>query len=484
MQRLEDINTADISDGRLLVRLRDGHGDSFGELVDRHRAAAMSVARRALPGDAASAEDAVEDAVAATLSAIRNGHGPELDFRPYFLAATRTAAIRISGRRLATSSSKDTRFTDGSEFATVEAAHELTVLNECFHRLRPAWRHVLWQVDVDGVPSPTVADQLGVSRRAVDAVCQRARRHLARDYVAHLLPVDTDGGVCASLQHQLSDYGLGMAAPDSGQLLESHLDQCPSCSARVAAVRRLPEQLPAVMPPAAVGVWKLLASLFISGGSASLSAIGVACVVVVAPIMVSDQPAVRSQSVIDSRAEGPTNGDVPEHTQSPATLGSRASSRTLSGAQVGEAPLTSLAAPASPAAVGIPAFDIVDELGGTLPGVDVVMLQPGVEAVITVAAPGVSTQSNVSIDPETGAVRVTLPLVVTTPITTIALDLGVDLTNGAAEVNVVTNITVPVLQLPLPTVSIVAPLPSLTLPAVTLPTVTLPAITLPDLHLF
>ena len=113
------------------------------------------------------------------LSAIRNGHGPDVDFRPYFLAATRTAAIRISGRRLPTAASTDTWATDGSEFATAESAREFTVLNECFHRLRPAWRHVLWKVDVDGVPSPTVADQLGVSRRAVDAVCQRARRHLA-----------------------------------------------------------------------------------------------------------------------------------------------------------------------------------------------------------------------------------------------------------------------------------------------------------------
>ena len=487
MLRLEELSTSEISDGQLLVRLRQGHDDSFAELIRRHRTAAMSVARRALPGDLASAEDAVEDAIAATLRAIRNGSGPAVDFRPYFLAATKTAAMRICGRRLPTSPATDTQSTDQSEFATAESAHEFAVLNECFHRLRPAWRQMLWQVDVDGIPSPAVADQLGVSRRAVDAVCQRARRHLARDYVAHLMPVGAGAAACASLQDQLSDFGLGLASATDAELLQSHLEHCPACAARVEAVRRLPEQLPAVVPPVAVGMWKLLASLFISGGAASLSAVGVAVVVVVTPMVVTDQPAIASRITIDSQAEGPADRSPGDSPATPApegqALGSRAAT-TRTADQGGQSPLTSLL-DQKPPAVGLPGVPnlpgvadpdvLLDELGNVVPGVDVAVGPEGVD--VSVGDLGVSVQPNVAIDPTTGAVQVSVPLAVTTPITTIAIDAGVNLNSGGAEVNLVTNITVPVVQIPVPTVSIAVTLP-------TLPPITLPPITLPDLRLF
>jgi RNA polymerase sigma factor (sigma-70 family) len=465
MLRIDHFDTTDVSDGQLLVRLRQGHDDSFAELVGRHRAAAMAIARRALPGDAASAEDAVEDAIAATWRAIRNGNGPDADFRPYFLAATRTAALRISGRRLPTASSTDVLATDGSEYATVEAAHELSVLNECFHRLRPAWRQVLWQVDVDGVPSPAVADQLGVSRRAVDAVCQRARRHLARDYVAHLLPLGADAMACASLQHQLSDYGLGLASDGNGELLQSHLDHCSACAARVDAVRRLPEQLPAVTAPAAVGAWKLLASLFISGGAAGVSAVGVACVVVLAPVVAFDQPFARTPVSLEGRADASLDGAVPDATAVPSSL--RAEVADGAAAQGDRSPLDSIAA-TSPAAETATA-ETATGLDVTLPGVDVEVSPTGIDVDVSAGPVGVSIAPEVSLDPGAGTVQASVPLVVTTPITTIAVDIGAAVSDEGVDVHVSTNLTVPLLEVPLPTVSIVVTLPTLPTPTVTLP---------------
>jgi len=474
MLRTDDNNTLDLTDGQLLVRLRQDHNDSFAELVGRHRSAAMSVARRVLPGDAASAEDAVEDAIAATLTAIRHSHGPDVDFRPYFLAATRTAAIHISCRRLQTGESTDTWATDGSEFATAESAREFSVLDECFGRLRPAWRQVLWQVDVDCVPSPVVADRLGVSRRAVDAVCQRARRHLARDYVAHLIPVASGEASCASLQHVLCDYGLGMASQTNGELLESHLEHCPPCAARVQAVRRLPEQLPGVLPPAAVGVWKLLASLFIGGGAASVSAVGVACLVVVAPMVASDSTPTQPPTVIDDVAAPSSAIDQPTHT---AGVAPEATSPIMSG---GSSPLVAISSPAEGAVV-VPLIDPARE--NTPSGVEVAVTQPGVASQVTTGPVGVNPQPGVSIDPNTGAVQVSVPLAVTTPLTTIAIDVELEVSNGGVQVNVSTDLTVPVLDVTVPTVSIAVPLPPISLPLVTLPTVTLPTVTLPGLHL-
>lgn len=465
MLRLDEVNTTNVTDGHLLVRLRGGHDDSFALLVQRHRAAAMSVARRVLPGDAASAEDAVEDAIAATLRAIRNGNGPDVDFRPYLLAATRTAAIRISGRRVPTSPNTDVLATDGSEFATVETARELAVLNDCFHRLRPAWRQVLWQIEVDGVPSPTVADQLGVSRRAVDAVCQRARRHLARDYVAHLMPVGAGGAACASLQHQLSDYGLGIASETNGQLLQSHLDHCPACAARVEAVRRLPDQLPAVMPPVAVGAWKLLAALFLSGGGAGLAAAGVACVVVLTPLVQSERPAAALRVDIVGSADESGGDDAADAPAAPGSGGATFGDTRGNGQPTTPSPN----ATDDPTADGATSDTVTEQLD-TATGVE-----------ITAGGVGVSVAPGVAIDAGEGGVQVTLPLEVTTPITTIAVDVGVDLGPDGAQVDVGTNLTVPILQVTAPTVSIAITVPPLTLPPPTVPAVTIPPVTLPPL---
>jgi RNA polymerase sigma-70 factor (ECF subfamily) len=461
MSRVGTVRRADLADGELLALLRTGDDEAFAELVGRHRAIAFSVARRMLPGDAASAEDAVEDAIAATLRAVRNGHGPDSDFRPYFLAATKTAAFEVTRRRLSPGSPDHALATDGSEFSLAESGHELTVLNECFHRLRPAWRHVLWQVHVDGVPPPAVADELGVSRRAVDAACQRARRHLARDYVAHLLPTQCGTAACASLQHRLADYGLGLADVDDGALLESHLGQCQPCRERVDAVRRIPEQLPAITPPVAIGMWKLLASLLVGNGAAGVGAIGLACLVAVTPVLPSDQAVADARPSVVVRADlAPSAPSVVHVDRAPS------------------APAETVADWFGPPAPGADeAASLVDSVSDSVLAVGVPVTSPLDAVGATVGSAATSLEAAVATDLAADHALVGVDLAVIVPGTTIAIVADV-------QIELLPDPTVPALDLivPLPallTSSLPPQLSSLLPSRLTTPTITWPAITRP-----
>src|SRR3954453_12852914 len=83
----------------LTERARGGDDEAFGGLYRRHHAGATRVARWLMPSRH-DADDAVADAFAAVLQALRNGNGPREDFRAYLLACVRNACSlrRVRGR--------------------------------------------------------------------------------------------------------------------------------------------------------------------------------------------------------------------------------------------------------------------------------------------------------------------------------------------------------------------------------------------------
>src|SRR3982751_727962 len=66
---------ADLADELLVAAARRGDRDAFGRLVDRHRPRALALARRLL-GDAAEAEDVVQEAVLRAYLALRDLREP------------------------------------------------------------------------------------------------------------------------------------------------------------------------------------------------------------------------------------------------------------------------------------------------------------------------------------------------------------------------------------------------------------------------
>lgn len=80
-----------ISDSELIAAVRGGANESFGELYERHVAAAYNLARQ-LAKSPAEADDLVSEAFAKVLDTLRAGKGPDSAFRAYLLTALRHQA--------------------------------------------------------------------------------------------------------------------------------------------------------------------------------------------------------------------------------------------------------------------------------------------------------------------------------------------------------------------------------------------------------
>jgi DNA-directed RNA polymerase specialized sigma24 family protein len=89
------------SDSELIARVRGGDTDAYGLLFERHRDAAIRLARQLSSSDA---DDLVAEAFAKLLPLLRSGGGPDLAFRAYLLTTVRRLHLdRLrSGGRLQT----------------------------------------------------------------------------------------------------------------------------------------------------------------------------------------------------------------------------------------------------------------------------------------------------------------------------------------------------------------------------------------------
>ena len=87
---------SEVSDDELVLATRAGDSRAFGVLWARHSPAALRAARSIT--SSIDPEDLVSEAFAKTFSAIRNGGGPTDAFRPYILAAVRSAAATWGGK--------------------------------------------------------------------------------------------------------------------------------------------------------------------------------------------------------------------------------------------------------------------------------------------------------------------------------------------------------------------------------------------------
>ncbi|MBA3265067.1 MAG: RNA polymerase subunit sigma, partial [Nocardioidaceae bacterium] len=79
------------SDPELISAVRSGNGYAYGVLFERHRRAALTLARQiAGPSDA---DDLVSDAFIKVLRVLSGGGGPDVAFRAYLLTAVRRLHI-------------------------------------------------------------------------------------------------------------------------------------------------------------------------------------------------------------------------------------------------------------------------------------------------------------------------------------------------------------------------------------------------------
>ncbi|WP_410590040.1 sigma-70 family RNA polymerase sigma factor [Amycolatopsis sp. lyj-23] len=378
--------TTDVpGDAALIAAVRGGDIAAYGELYDRHLAAARRVAA-AIAADRAERDDLIAEGFTRVLRILRSGEGPDEDFRPYLLTTIRNTMISWRRRDAAVSvvaEVPDVLPGEGSDEPVGNRLHA-TVAADAFASLPERWRAVLWRTEIDGESPARIAEDLGMTPNGVAALAYRAREGLRQAYLDQHVP-EARRRNCKNVSGQLARWVRDGISDHKAHRIAAHLDRCPDCRELAAGLRRLNEELPVTVAPLILGVpivsqWlSTTGSLAGSGATATatgtgasalswataakVAAAGAALVTTVTigastsadappPLPGSEgtttQP-VRTGPQAGSRPGGPADGVAP--TDAAGTTGPGASGVATTGAQpAGEPAGTEAADPADPAA--------------------------------------------------------------------------------------------------------------------------------------
>lgn len=498
----------DGSDEELIEQVREGDDDAFAELYRRHAKSAAGTARWLLKSNA-DADDAVSDAFAGVLQALRNGRGPRENFRAYLLASVRNACY--ARRPVATLVGDDVLEATLPAFEDPERYVEADTIARAFATLSPRWQQALWMSEVEERSLADVGAELGLAPNAIAALRHRAREGFASAYLTeHLARAATPA--CASVGQRLGAYVRGSASATDVAAVDAHLADCASCRRAADELRDVNGSLRSLQGPvmatgaaATAGVTAaVISGTAVGSGFAALAGGGlllkVAAVALLAvPVAIGGQRLLTEHSTVDEQVvlqPVSTSGAEPS---APGAGPIGGAGRTAPPADVAtggampvalvESPITATSVDPSAAGAGQPTSDPAAAVTTTttaaaasastptlaVPGVTVGITTPPISTP-AISTPGVSVPPIV-VPPITTPALAT-PGLSTPPISTPPISLGPIVVPSVSVPQVsVPQVTVPSLGLPTITVTVPATLP----PIVVLPPLTIPTISVPPL---
>lgn len=258
-------------DAALLSRVRAGDSAAFGPLYQRHQQAARRLARE-LVRTPAEVDDAVAQAFARVLDVTLHGGGPTDAFRPYLLATLR----RVCHDQLRQRSQLPTPEGDLSDQAEPTADPLVTELDRslivgAFLSLPERWRAVLWHTEIEAESSAEVTALLGLSRRAVTALKDRALEGLRQAYLQkHIMRVKRQA--CVPVAERLGAFVRDALSRRDVAMVTDHLAGCADCRAACTDLADIHAALRGVVAPIFLG--DAAASYLSGSGYASAAAAG------------------------------------------------------------------------------------------------------------------------------------------------------------------------------------------------------------------
>jgi RNA polymerase sigma factor (sigma-70 family) len=246
-----------LTDAVLVDRVIAGFEDAFDELYRRHANAAWRVAQ-AVAGNSHDAADAVSEAFARVLQAVKAGRLDNGEaFRSYLLAATRNSAldaIRRAGRsRPSEHIDLDAPATGASPVEVVTGGEDAAIVAEAFRNLPERWRSVLWLTEVEGIPTKEAAEQLGLTANGTAQLAVRARAGLRDRYLqAHVR--NHAKPECRFTVDHLGAYVGGGISPRDLAKVDQHLAACEDCRARKAELEDMGTTLRRIVLPLPLGL--------------------------------------------------------------------------------------------------------------------------------------------------------------------------------------------------------------------------------------
>jgi RNA polymerase sigma factor (sigma-70 family) len=234
-----------VSDAELIAAVRGGDVSAFGVLYERHLVAAKRAAA-CLASSAAEREDLVAEAFTRVLRMLREGRGPDVEFRPYLLVTLRNAAINSVVRGAPVSLCAEVpevgdRVAVGVDDPVIARWHA-GVAAEAFASLPERWRVVLWHTEVEEEPPAAVAPLLGMRANSVAALAYRAREGLRQAYLRQHVP-DSVKRECRATVNKLAGFVRDNVPLPMSRKIHKHLSVCPDCRARAQALTRVNAEL-------------------------------------------------------------------------------------------------------------------------------------------------------------------------------------------------------------------------------------------------
>ena len=240
------------ADAELISAVRGGEVDAYGELFERHVAAARRLARQLVPP--ADAEDLVSEAFAKVLSLLQRGAGPDLAFRAYLLTAVRRLHVdRIRANARVQPTDDLEPFDPGVPFRdTAVEGFENAAAAKAFSSLPERWQAVLWHTEVEGQKPAEVAGLLGMSSNSVSALAYRAREGLRQAFLTmHLQELEDDA--CAWTHQNLGAYVRNGISRRDAAKVENHLTGCRRCTALYLELTEVNSNLSGLLAPLLLG---------------------------------------------------------------------------------------------------------------------------------------------------------------------------------------------------------------------------------------
>ncbi|MGX5356861.1 zf-HC2 domain-containing protein [Kocuria sp. KH4] len=214
------------TDEELLAAVRAGEPHAFQDLRDRHWPTAVALARLHTPSRP-DAEQLAGTAVDQVVADLPDGAAPE--------AFLRARLVGVVGR------------------AGAEPPRSAEAVSRVYLGLPPSWQAVLWHTEVEGLSLERTAAVLGLSSAATTALHLEARAGLRAAY-RRLRLEQPRTSACDECAGRLGALVDGALPGPRRRELQTHLDECPRCTADLLYLQDTEASLRGWVLPVLAGV--------------------------------------------------------------------------------------------------------------------------------------------------------------------------------------------------------------------------------------
>jgi RNA polymerase sigma factor (sigma-70 family) len=243
--------SSSLADRDLLVAVRAGDHDAYGELWSRH---AEAIRKSVTFFTNFDADDVTAETFTRVLRSIENGNGPVDAFRPYAMVTARNIATEWSRTQT------DLPLDAAEDLPDDSLADHMSALDDdrslaasAFRSLPSRWQEVLWYTEVEQMKPAEVAPLLGMSANNVAVLTGRAREGLRQAWITAHVRSDNVPAEHKWFIERAAKYARNKLPARQRRLVSEHLEACPNCRLAFEEIENASSRLALVLLPLVLG---------------------------------------------------------------------------------------------------------------------------------------------------------------------------------------------------------------------------------------